>query len=41
MNQNKMNFMFSTTVGLIVFLCCSLFFVNKKLDSILENLSDM
>ena len=39
MNQNKLNFMFATLVGLIVFFSCSL--TNKKLDSILENLSDM
>ena len=32
MNQNKLNFMFATLVGLIVFFSCSLF---------LENLSDM
>ena len=41
MNQNKLNFMFATLVGLIVFFSCSLFLTNKKLDSILENLSDM
>ena len=41
MNQNKLNFMFATLVGLIVFFSCSLFLTNKKLESILENLSDM
>ena len=41
MNQNKLNFMFATLVGLIVFFSCSLLLTNKKLDSILENLSDM
>ncbi|MDO5785290.1 MAG: hypothetical protein Q4P20_09550 [Eubacteriales bacterium] len=36
MNREKENFMFSTIVSLLVFICCSLFFIGKKLDSLLE-----
>ncbi len=36
MNQEKQNFMFSTIVSLLVFVCCSLVFIGKKLDSLLE-----
>lgn len=36
MNREKENFMFSTIVSLLVFIGCSLFFISKKLDSLLE-----
>ena len=36
MKPEKANFMFSTIVSLLVFLCSTLFFISKKLDSLLE-----
>lgn len=41
MNCQKENFIFSTIISLLVFLCCTLFLTNKKLDSLLEKLDEL